>query len=260
MPREVRRIAAWNLNGLRARFDRLDTWLEHRAPDVIGLQELRCPTTTTAVLARRLGHDAVVGEHAAILAGPGLGPLVDPVDLMEDGRAMAATVGDLRVVSVYAPNGTKAGTASHRAKLEWFEAFTAVLANELAASTQAGDELIVVGDLNVARAEIDIWKPERYRKRNLFTVEERAAVQALLDLGLDDVFRTTHAGAGLYTWWNYAHDSFERQRGWRLDYMLATSALAQRVDHAVVDVQERAETKTSDHAPIWIDVGSATDP
>ncbi len=259
------RFAGWNVNGLRARFDRITAWIDEREPDVLALHELRCTNTATrnalgAQLTRQTGYTVLFAEHVAIAAAPSW-QLSVPDDLMTDGRALATTATDQagdqhRVISVYAPNGTKAGTTKHEAKLAWFEHFTKILDHELAAAKASNTSVIVLGDLNIARAEIDIWAPDRYRRRNLFTPAERAALQAILDLGLHDVFRETHAGSGLYTWWNQAHDSFARGRGWRLDYALTDSDSADRVQHAVVDVAERAQPGTSDHAAFWIDVNT----
>ncbi len=243
------RVASWNINGIRARSERVDTWLKQREPDVVALQELR---DTSGVFGRAMfaqtGYDLTQTNHVAIASRE---PISNVVDVMGDGRALIADTSAGPVLAVYVPNGRKAGTPQHAAKLEWLQAFT----NEVSSHLVNHPQLIVAGDLNIARADLDVWAPDRYRKRNLFTNEERSALARLLGLGLVDVFRESHGEvAGLYSWWNYAHDSFNRNRGWRLDYILTTPQIASRTAHAIVDVVERSADATSDHAPLWLDL------
>ncbi len=243
------RVGSWNINGIRARADRLSEWLELRNPDLVALQEIR---NVSAPFPYKVftdhGYFVSRTEHVAVASKTPLGPVTD---LMGDGRVLAVDTDVGRFVSAYVPNGQKAGTARHGAKLEWLDRFVELIGNEVASNP----EVVLAADLNIARADLDVWAPDRYRKRNLFTAAERQALSLLLGAGLVDIFRETHGQkAGLYTWWNYAHDSFNRNRGWRLDYVLASPPVASRVDHAIVDVVERGQEKTSDHAPLWVDL------
>ncbi len=245
------RIASWNINGIRARTPNLLSWLIEREPDVIALQELRSSDGEPMKLLEDLGYHVAHTDHTALVS---VHPLTD-VDLPTgDGRTVAATSDGMRVVSVYAPNGRKAGTDRHRAKLDWLNSFVAVATLQ----TQRYERVSIVGDFNVAREPLDVWKPDKYRGRNLFTSEERSCLDQLIErAALHDCHREAHTGSGLFTWWNYAHDSFERGRGWRLDYMFCNDAVANSVQHAVVDIAERARPRTSDHAPLWLDLAPA---
>lgn len=242
------RLASWNVNGLDARTPSLLRWLAERQPFVVGLQELK--TSGSAPLRRfeDVGYHVAATERVALLS---VGALTDVTYPTGDGRTVAATVDGLRIINTYAPNGYKAGTERHLAKVQWLSDFGPVVAGE----ADRADHLVVIGDFNVARGPLDVWAPDNYRGRNLFTSAERAAFESIIaDNDLSDLLREKHEGPGLYTWFNYAHQALARNRGWRLDYVLATAGLASKLDHAVVDVEERGRTKTSDHAPIWVDV------
>lgn len=244
------RFASWNVNGIRARADRVDHWLTWRAPEVLALQELRCPDRSfPRSLFADAGYHVERLEHAALAS---IYELTDVVDLLGDGRALLATSTPdaVRTASIYAPNGTKAGTERHRQKLDWFDA----LLDALVAELDHGGPVLLMGDLNIAHDDRDVWAPEKYQRRNLFTRAERDRLDRLVALGFTDLFRHHHAGHGAYTWWNYAHDSFNRNRGWRLDYLLASAPLVTASSHVVIDVEERNAAGTSDHAPLWVDL------
>ncbi|MFW2383181.1 MAG: exodeoxyribonuclease III [Acidimicrobiales bacterium] len=242
------RAASWNVNGLRARTPNLLGWLAERQPDVVGIQELRSTKRLPLHQLQQAGYFVASTDRAALLS---LSPIIDIAEPTGDGRTIAGTVGGVRYVTAYAPNGTRAGTAAHQNKIDWLIEFSSVVTTQ----RNIADEMILLGDMNVALQPDDVWAPERYRGRNLFTDAERAAFGMVIhDNGLVDIFRDHHPGRGLYTWFNYAHESFRRRRGWRLDYILGTPGVAQRVTHAVIDVVERGRTGTSDHAPLWIDL------
>lgn len=228
---------------------RLLTWLELRQPEVVALQELRSTKRQLPLASlANAGYHVEVTEHVALLSTQEISCVTRPTG---DGRTIAGTTHGYRLLSLYAPNGRKAKTPPHDAKLLWFRNF----ANEL--RTELGDspgKFVVAGDFNVAREPRDVWDPMSFRGRNLFTDAERSALDQILHQGMVDIFRRAHTGKGLYTWWNYAHNSFERNRGWRLDYMLVTPDMEEHAAFAVVDVEERAAAGTSDHAPIWLDL------
>ena len=165
-------------------------------------------------------------------------------------RTISATVGPLRIHTVYAPNGRKVGTPAHRVKLAWLALFAAWVGMD---GLSDGMPTVVTGDLNLAPADIDIWAPERYRKRNLTSPPERAAFQALLDAGLVDVVRQSHPDTALYTWWNRRGDFYESDRGWRLDHVLADPVTAAAADKIWIDREERGRKGASDHAPVVAD-------
>jgi exodeoxyribonuclease III len=230
-------------------------------PDVLALQEIMCDDRS---FPRRgfseLGYEAVVHGRSGrggvallsrlpmsdvMLGVPGaLAPFDEP-------RLIAATIAGVRVYSTYAPNGRKVGTEAHRFKLAWFE----FLAHVLEAEREDHDELILLADLNIAPTDGDVWDASRYRNRNLTSGPERVAYQRLIDLGLVDVIRDRAGATAAFTWWNRRGDFYETDRGWRLDHVLASPAVAARISTASVDRVARAEPGP-DHAPIVLEIAT----
>jgi exodeoxyribonuclease-3 len=190
-------------------------------------------------LASRLGLSAVqVGIPGAVA------PLAER-------RSISADVAGIRFHTVYAPNGRKVGTRHHEIKLAWLSLFTSWVSIDGLAD---GAPTVVAGDLNVAPADIDVWEPSRYRRRNLTSPPERTAFDALLASGLIDVVRANHPDDSMFTWWNRRGDFYASDRGWRLDHVLADPATAASVGDVSVDRAERGRTGSSDHAPLLVDI------
>jgi exodeoxyribonuclease III len=245
------------VNSIRAHEARVLRWVVENQPDVVALQEIMCDDRS---FPRRsiseLGYQAVVhgrsgrGGVALLSRLPmsdvslGVPGAVPPFD---EPRLIAATIGGVRVWSIYAPNGRKVGTDAHRFKLAWLEFLSYVLTSEL----EEFDELLLLADLNVAPTDRDVWDPSRYRNRNLTSAPERAAYEGLMDIGLVDIVRSRSGEHAAFTWWNRRADFYETDRGWRLDHALASPAVAARVSSVVVDRLARAELGP-DHARIAI--------
>ena len=185
-------------------------------------------------------------------------------------RSIAVTAGDLRIHTCYAPNGRKVGTPPHAIKLAWFALYTAWLEMD----REDDPNQFVLGDLNIAPTDLDIWDASRYRKRNLTSPPERAAFDALLaDGALVDSVRSRVGDERIYSWWNRRSDFYETDRGWRLDHVLATPLIDARITAVSIDRAERghrrekaagvrhrssdSEAKPSgaDHAPLVVDLG-----
>ena len=175
---------------------------------------------------------------------------------------LAATVEGLRIVTVYAPNGRVVGSPFYQGKLAWFERLGRFLDDERAAGR--GDHLLVGGDFNVAPADIDVWDPRRAHGGTHVSPPERAAFARLIEWGLVDAYRLHHGEAERYTWWDYRAGNFQRNEGMRIDHLLVTRPLAERVIAAEIDREARkGKPIPSDHAPLLIDVdspGRAIDP
>jgi exodeoxyribonuclease-3 len=259
------RIATWNVNALtHERIDRVLGWLDIAEPDVVCLQETKQADDAFPALdflAR--GYDSVHhGEGrwngVAILSRVGLD---DPVSGFADGappdaeaRLVTATCGGVRVSSVYVPNGRSVGSEHFAYKLRWYSR----LRDHVAADPDgaaAGRPVALCGDFNVAPDDIDVWSPEAFVGDTHVTPEERAAVAELEAAGLRDVFREQYPGVeGLYSWWDYRAGNFPKHKGMRIDLVLASSELADRVTWALVDRNARKGSKPSDHAPLFVDV------
>ena len=166
----------------------------------------------------------------------------------DEPRLVSATCGGVRVVNLYAPNGRKVGTDPHRVKLAWFAFLGQVLDDD------ATGNLLLVGDLNIAPTDRDVWDASRYRNRNLTSPPERKAFADLCAIGLIDVVRRDAGDAAvLSSWWNRRGDFFESDRGWRLDHVLASATIAPRCTFDRIDRSGRERSGT-DHTPIVVTV------
>jgi exodeoxyribonuclease-3 len=248
------KIASWNINSLRKRQDRLFAWLEATKPDIVCLQETKCPDELFPALAlHAVGYrSAYHGEKSyngvAILAKSELhdvrpslcDEVIDP-----QARVLAATVEDLRVFSIYAPNGQAVGSPAYEYKLHWYRRLRDCIAKE-----KSGD-LIVCGDFNVAPQDIDVYDPELWRGAIMASEVERGAFRALCEIGLRDTLRIHHKEGELFTWWDYQMRAFEKNRGLRIDAILASDKLAERCSASGIDIDMRKGKDPSDHAPVW---------
>lgn len=256
------RIASWNVNSIRARFEHLRELCKHRSPDVVCLQETKVeddkfPVDDVADLGyRALLFGQKTYNGMATLTRFGL--TADDVKYNLDGddrsasrRALACTVEGIRIVNVYVPNGQAVGTPAFAQKLAWMERLIA----ELEAHASPAQDLFLCGDFNVAPEPIDVWDPARWDGRVLFHPEERRRLRRIIDWGLVDVVRAEHLGErGLYSWWDYRAGSFRKNLGLRIDLALLTRPLANCVASATIDRDFRKLERPSDHAPIIVDL------
>lgn len=250
------KIAAWNVNSIRARQQRVLDWLTAFQPDVLCLQELKCTDADFPLEAvRQAGYHAVTHGQKTY-NGVAILSKREPTDVqrgMGDGaeepqaRVIAATVDGVRVVSVYAPNGQEPHSPAWHGKLEWY----ARLRRALDAQYHKDLPLVLCGDWNVAPEPIDVWDPQAWEGQTLFTLEERAALRHLCDFGLTDTFRALHPGEQKFSWWDYRMLAFPKNRGVRIDHVLATEPLARACVAADVDREARKGAQPSDHAPVW---------
>jgi exodeoxyribonuclease-3 len=249
------RIATWNVNSLRVRLEIVIDWLSHDGPDVICLQETKATDDVFPVAPlAAAGYEAVfTGQKTyngvAILSRL---PLTDVVWALPDApgegekRFIAATVGGLRVINVYVPNGQAVGSPRFSYKLAWLERLRAYLA-----TTYTTDEaLLLCGDFNVAPEPRDVYDAEKVDGEILFHPEERAAFARLLAWGLHDTLRLHHQEGGLYSWWDYRAAAFRRDLGFRIDHILATPPAAARCTAVTLERQLRGLPKPSDHIPV----------
>ena len=151
------------------------------------------------------------------------------------------------MVDVYCVNGEAVGSEKFAYKQQWFAALAEFIRNELVQHS----ELVLLGDFNIAPADLDVYDPEKWQGKILCSAEERAWFQTLLDLGLTDSLRRLHPAEPLYTWWDYRMNMFRRKLGLRIDHILASQALLPRLTAAGVDTAPRALERPSDHAPVW---------
>jgi exodeoxyribonuclease-3 len=261
------RIATWNVNSVKQRVPRLLPWLDERRPDVVCLQETKLADDKfTALLGLDLaarGYEVALHGEAqwngvAILSRAGLEDVVrgipdGPGFPHPEARAVSATCGGIRVVSVYVPNGRAPGSEHYRYKLDWLRALGAMVA------AGGADSAVVCGDMNIAPTDEDVFDPEAYVGQTHVTAPERAALAELQALGLHDVVRDRWPGKRVFTYWDYRAGMFHQDLGMRIDLVLAGAPVAARVEAAWVDRQARKGSGPSDHAPVIVDLDEAPD-
>ena len=252
------RIATWNVNSVRSRLDRLLRWLEKMEPDVVCLQELKAADEAFPYEAvREAGyHAAVHGQKT--YNGVGILSRVAPEDLRRDladapggpqARLIAARVNDCHVVSAYVPNGQAVGSEKWAYKLQWMRRLREYLEQRFDPSVP----LLLCGDFNVARDDLDVARPEQWAGTVLCHEDVRGALEELCRWGLVDGFRERHPEGGVYSWWDYRRLAFPKNDGLRIDHIFASKPMAARCTHAEIDREERKGEKPSDHAPVVAD-------
>jgi exodeoxyribonuclease III len=260
------KVATWNVNSLGARLPRVLEFLEAEHPDIACLQETKTAEEAFPVAElREAGYDAVhhsAGRWAgvAILAREGLS-LDDPSSGLpgelnaDEARWIEATVGGLRVASVYVTNGRAVGTPTFDEKLAFLEAM-AKRAGEIAAG---GTPVLVAGDFNVAPADVDVYDPVAFAGETHVTGDERSRLQAILEAGgLVDAFRALHGPDEVgFTWWDYRQGHFHRRMGLRIDLVLLSEALAPRLTRCGIVRDFRKGKKPSDHAPLVVELADS---
>jgi exodeoxyribonuclease III len=260
------RIATWNVNSVKQRVPRLLPWLDERRPDVVCLQETKLADDAFAdllgaELADRGYAVAVHGEATwngvAILSRAGLDDVVvglagAPGFPHPEARALSATCGGVRVMSVYAPNGRVPDSEHYRYKLAWLASLREVVAGD-------PERTVVCGDMNIAPSDDDVFDPDAYIGQTHVTPAERAALAELQAAGLHDVVRDRWPGERVFTYWDYRAGMFHQDLGMRIDLVLAGDEVADRVRAAWVDRQARKGSRPSDHAPVIVDLDEAPD-
>ncbi len=254
------RIATYNVNGVNGRLPVLLRWLEERQPDVVVLQELKAPQDKFPDgPIRDLGYDAIwhgqkswngvamlsrVGEiHETRRGLPG-----DPDDTQS--RYIEAAVNGVLIGGLYMPNGNPRPGPKFEYKMRWFEALIEHASGLLA----SGLPVMLAGDFNVMPTERDVYKPERWLDDALFAPEVREAFFRLTSQGWTDALRKIHPDETIYTFFDYFRNAYARNAGLRIDHLLLSPALTDRLVDAQVDRDVRGWEKTSDHAPVWIEL------
>jgi len=254
------KIATYNVNGVNGRLPVLLRWLNETKPDVVCLQELKAPEEKFPLQAiNDAGYNAIwhgqkswngvailsrgeqPEERCRVLPG-------DPEDLHS--RYIEAKVNNIIVGCLYLPNGNPVTTPKFEYKLKWFERLTRHAA-ELYAS---GEPVVLTGDYNVMPTEKDVYKPERWVNDALFRIEVREAFHKLVAQGWTDAIRKLYPTETIYTFFDYFRNAYERNAGLRIDHFLLSPQVDKRLVAAGVDNHVRGWEKTSDHAPVWIEL------
>ena len=254
------RIASYNINGINSRLGILTRWLEEFEPDVVGLQELKCTDAAfpaEAIESRGyspIWHGQKSWNGVALLSRVGA-----PVETrralpgdpnLEQSRYIEAAICGVLVGNMYAPNGNPRPGPKFDYKLAWLDALDA----HARALLESGVPALLMGDYNVIPTDEDVYKPERWLKDALFAAEAKEKYREWVAQGWTDALRHLYPEQRIYTFWHYWRNSFERDAGIRIDHLLLSSSLAKRLKAAGVDRTPRGWEKTSDHAPVWVEV------
>jgi len=256
----VMRIATYNVNGVNGRLPVLLRWLSEDLPDIVCLQELKAPDERFPQAAiedlgyRAIWHGQKSWNGVAILSRAGeihetrRGLPGDGAD--DQSRYLEAAIDGIIVACLYLPNGNPRPGPKFDYKLRWFGR----LARHARSLLDAGVPVVLAGDFNVMPTELDVYKPERWLDDALFAPEVRRAYAELVAQGWTDALRSRHPDERVYTFWKYFRGAFARDAGLRIDHLLLSPDLAERLADAQVERRVRGWEKTSDHAPVWIEL------
>lgn len=249
------KIATWNVNSLKVRLPHVLDWLAASQADVLCLQETKMTDENfPANEIREAGYHVIFSGQktyngVAIISKQEASDIVTDVPGLDDPqrRILAATIGDVRILDLYVVNGQEVGSEKYAHKLHWLEKVTDYIADQL----KSHEKFVTLGDFNIAPDDRDVHAPEEWIERILCSTPERDALKRILDLGLTDVFRSFEQAEKDFSWWDYRAAGFRRNRGLRIDLILASKALSKRCTSCVIDKEPRALERPSDHTPVY---------
>ena len=248
------KIATWNVNSLRVRLDHVLQWLAQTQPDILAVQETKTVDEAfpQAALAEAGYQSMFSGQKTyngvAILSRQPAQDIITDIPGLDDPqrRVLAASIDNLRLLNLYVPNGSEVGSEKYVYKLDWL----AKLADWIEMELKQHENLVVVGDFNIAPEDRDVHDPVAWAGKILCSEPERAALRKLLDLGLQDTFRLFEQEANCFSWWDYRAAGFRRNLGLRIDLILASEKLSKQCLSCRVDKEPRKLERPSDHAPV----------
>lgn len=248
------KIATWNVNSLRVRLPHVQAWLTDVQPDVLAIQEIKCiDEDFPANVFQEMGYHTVCSGQktyngVCIVSRLPAEDVIKNIPVLQDPqrRVLGATFGDVRVLNLYVPNGESVTSEKYQYKLNWLQHLQTYLQQEL----KTHEKLVVLGDFNIAPAAIDVHDPIEWEGSVLCSEPERAAFQSILNAGLIDCYRTLHPEDKNYSWWDYRMNAFKRNRGLRIDHVLASAAFAKYCLACHIDKAPRGLERPSDHAPV----------
>ncbi|MBV9576402.1 MAG: exodeoxyribonuclease III [Gammaproteobacteria bacterium] len=252
------KIATWNVNSLRVRLEHVSTWLAAMQPDVLALQEIKLVDADFPLAAiQNMGYTAIYSGQKtyngmALLVKTHndqkkISSIVRDLPELSDPqrRVLGALIDDVYVLNLYVPNGDNITSEKYQYKLNWLTKLAAFLQNDLQHS-----RVIILGDFNIAPEEIDVHDPLSWEGKVLFSQPERQAFKDILQIGFVDCFRKMHPEEKAFSWWDYRLNAYQRNRGLRIDHVLASHAVMSACTKCYIDQTPRAWMRPSDHAPV----------
>ncbi|NNE11166.1 MAG: exodeoxyribonuclease III [Ilumatobacter sp.] len=256
------RLATWNVNSLRARIERVEAWIDEARPDVLCLQETKLADDAFPALAfEALGyqtahHGQGQWNGVAILSKVGLDDVVsgfaDGIEPDPDARIVTASCAGVRVVCCYVPNGRSLDDDHYTYKLSWLDR----LHRHIDTVATPSDDVVVTGDFNIAPEDRDVYDMSKFQNATHVSEPERSRLATIEAWGLSDLFRQQHPDADrVYSWWDYRAGDFHQGRGLRIDLVLGSVSMGDRVSWSAIDRNARKGKSPSDHAPVIVDFG-----
>lgn len=248
------KIATWNVNSLRVRLPHVLKWLDTVRPDVLALQETKLTDDAFPFepIKAKGYHVVSSGQKTyngvAIISREQVDDVIVDLPNSQDPqrRVLSVLYRNIRILNLYVPNGESTTSLKYQYKLDWLQKLDLYLKTELLKNPQ----MIILGDFNIAPAEIDVHNPKRWEGSVLFSQRERAAFQSMLDVGFGDCYRLHYPAQKDYTWWDYRLKAFERNWGLRIDHILASNPLLPQCQHCMIDPLPRGWERPSDHTPV----------
>lgn len=250
------KLASWNVNSLNVRLEHVLTWFDSSHIDILALQETKVPDLAfpaTPFLEKGL-YVTYSGQKTyngvAIISRLPIKDVTTDVEGFVDPerRIMAATIGDIRLINLYVPNGQSVLSDKYQYKMTWLQHVTGFIKSQL----QTYPRVAVVGDFNIAPDDRDVHSPEAWAGCVLVSPAERDAFSSLLGLGLTDSYRLFEQPAQQFSWWDYRAAAFRRNLGMRIDHILLSKALTDCCLESAIDPAPRRLERPSDHAPVWV--------
>ena len=256
------KVATWNVNSIRIRLETVVHWLSENQVDVLCLQETkvidedfpRSPFTDLGYHIYASGQKsyngvAIISKQPMEDISIGFTPLIGVNDLDTQKRIIAGTIDDVKIISVYVPNGGAVGSEKYLYKLQWLKA----LREYLRFALYEISNICICGDFNIALEDKDIHSPALLTGQPMASEAERQALQEIIELGFADAFRKFTTEGGHYSWWDYRAAAFRRNLGWRIDHHYLTPDLYKQATSCIIDTNPRNLTQPSDHAPVIVE-------
>ena len=248
------KIVSWNVNSLKVRLEHVLQWSKENQPDVLALQETKL--TDDKFPQKEIEdsgfHVVFAGQPTyngvAIISSSPASDVITDIEGLDDPqrRIIAATIDDVRIINLYVVNGSEPKSEKYQYKMNWLEKVTEFISEQL----QEYENVIVLGDFNIAIDDRDVWDADYWRGKILCTDKERQKLNDILDLGFDDSFRLLHDDAGHYSWWDYRMAGFQRNLGLRIDLILTSESMSEMLTAAYIDKIPRTWERPSDHTPV----------
>jgi exodeoxyribonuclease-3 len=248
------KVATWNVNSLRVRLPHVIQWLEANQPDLLSLQETKLTDDNFPVSEiNEAGYEVVYSGQktyngVAILSKSQSVDVITDIPGLEDPqrRILAVTVDNVRVLNLYVVNGQEVGSEKYQWKLRWLDKVTDYIGQQL----QEYENMLVMGDFNIAPDDRDVHDPDAWRERILCSTPERQALQKIIDLGMSDTFRLFDQEEKSFSWWDYRQAAFRRNMGLRIDLILASKSISKACHASYIDKEPRRLERPSDHTPV----------